>query len=154
MIDNVVAEFNVNRRESQRLTHRCRSSTQAQTQKQDLLDYFEFTNASLYADDIAMMISSRPQVDLMVILPMESHPVSEWLKANCLTLNANKTENCVFATKPKLQHFAYYHLYIDGVLLELTSNFTYLAMILDEMLSCNAHIDHFHNRFHHVWVLR
>ena len=45
----------------------------------DLPGYLEFANVSLYADDTAMLISSRSQVDLMLTLCMELHTVSEWL---------------------------------------------------------------------------
>ncbi len=74
----------------------------------DLPDYLDVANVNLYADDTAMLVSSRSQVDLMLMLRMELHTVSEWLRASKLTLNMEKTKNCIFATRPKLQNFGAY----------------------------------------------
>ena len=57
----------------------------------DLPDYLEQCKVSLYADDTAMYFASRPQVDIMLTLRLELSTVSEWSKANRLTLNVNKT---------------------------------------------------------------
>ena len=51
-------------------------------------------SVSLYADDTAMF--SKCQVELMLTLQMELDMVAEWIKANRLTLNVNKTKYVIF----------------------------------------------------------
>ena len=85
-------------------------------------------------------------MDLMLTLRMELHTVSEWLKANRLTLNAAKTKYMIFATRPKIVNFGNYPLSIDGHHLECVSNFKYLGIILDEVLSFSEHVDHLHSK--------
>ena len=93
-----------------------------------------------------MLVSSRSQVDLMLMLRMELHTVSEWLRASRLTLNTKKTKYCIFASKPKVQEFRNYSLSIHGVELERVRSFKYLGMILDEALAFDEHIDHLHHK--------
>ena len=91
-----------------------------------------------------MVVSGGSQVDLMLTLRMELHTVSEWLRANRLTLNPAKTKYMIFATRLKLQQFGEYPLSIEGNRLEHVKSFKYLGMILDESLTFSEHVDHLH----------
>ena len=112
----------------------------------DLPGYMEQCWVSLYADDTAIYFASRSQVDLMLTMRLELSIVSEWLKANCLTLNVNKTKFVIFATHPKLNNFENQSLYINGSLIERVSCMKYLGLLVNEVLSFNEHVDYLHNK--------
>ena len=64
----------------------------------------------------------------------------EWLKANKLTLNVEKTKYMVFGTRQHLQNKPDLNLIIDGKKLERVSVMKYLGMYLDEHLTFSEHI--------------
>ena len=108
----------------------------------DMAEYLDQCQVSLYADDTAMYYGCRSQVDLMLTLRIELSTISEWLKANRLTLNVSKTKFCIFGTRPRLNNLANFDLSIDNQVIERVNQVKYLGMILDENLNFNAHIDY------------
>ncbi len=108
----------------------------------DMAEYLDQCQVSLYADDTAMYYGCRSQVDLMLTLRIELSTVSEWLKANRLTLNVAETKFCVFGTRQRLNNLADFELTINNQVIEQVSQVKYLGMILDESLNFNAHIDY------------
>ena len=80
----------------------------------------------------------------MLTLRLELSIVTEWLKANCLTLNVNKTKFVIFATRPKLNKFEDQSLFINGEPIDRVSSMKYLGLLLDEVLSFNGHVDYLH----------
>ena len=97
----------------------------------DLLCYLEQCGAGLYTGASAMYFASWSQIDLMLTLILELVIVSEWLKANWLTLNVNKTKFCIFATLPKFDDC---QLIMSGVLIERVKCMKYVGLLLDEVV--------------------
>ena len=107
----------------------------------DLGKYLENSKICLYADDTALYVQGRSQVDIMLDLRLELSMVCEWLKANRHTLNAKKTEYMVFGSKHKLQHKPDLNITIDGQKSERVDVMKYLGVQLDEHLTFITHIN-------------
>ncbi len=106
----------------------------------DLEKYLELSKVSLYADDMALYVQARSQAEIMLDLRLELSMVHEWLKANKLTLNVDKTKYMVFGTKTALVHKPDLNIRIDGEKLERVSVMKYLGVFLDEHLTFSEHI--------------
>ena len=65
--------------------------------------------------------------------------ISQWLKANKLTLNSEKTYYMVFH-RGRRKSYNNIKLYIDDAIIEEASTIKYLGVILDNKLKCTSHI--------------
>ncbi len=108
----------------------------------DLEQYLTDCNVNLYADDTALYTSANSHIELLLNLRLELTVVSEWLKANRLTLNIKKTKLVVFGSRQKLSQTPQLKLAINGEQLEQVSQMKYLGVILDHTLTFDAHIDY------------
>ena len=106
----------------------------------DLGKYLESSNISLYADDTALYVQGRSQVDIILDLHLELSMVCEWLKVNRLTLNVKKTKYMVFGSRTKLVHKPDLNITINGKNLERVEVMKYLGVFLDEHLTFSTHI--------------
>ena len=111
----------------------------------DLDQYLQDCHVNLYADDTALYTEAKSYVELMLNLRMEMAIVTEWLKANKLTLNLKKTKYVIFGPKAKLQNLNA-PLYLDREKIEKTRTMKYLGVILDDELSFNDHINYIHTK--------
>ncbi len=82
----------------------------------------------------------------MLNLRLEMSVVTEWLKANKLTLNVQKSKYVIFGTRAKLQGVGNVNLDVSGEPLERTNKMKYLGMILDEKLNFDEHVDYICNK--------
>ena len=65
--------------------------------------------------------------------------ITNWLKANKLSLNTSKTKAILFHTpQRRVQHP---ELYIDNVKVNFVDEFNFLGVILNENLKWNSHVD-------------
>ena len=98
-------------------------------------------NFSLYADDTALCTSGKSQVEVMLNFRIELSMIDQWMRANKLTINVNKTKYVVFGTKNQLKDRVDLRLEIGNEPIECVSIFKYLGVVLDESLTFNDHID-------------
>ena len=112
----------------------------------DLSKYLYKSKVSLYADDTALYLQARTQVEIMLDLRIELSLIYEWLKANKLTLNADKTKYIVFGTNRQLTHKNDLNLKVGNKKIERVSSMKYLGIILDENLSFTEHIKYIFNK--------
>ena len=110
----------------------------------DITDYIQECNVSLYADDTALYTSSNSCIDLMLTLRLELAMVSEWLAANKLTLNVAKTKYVIFGKNRQLTNLPNFNLRINGETLKGVPEMKYLGVTLDANLSFNKHIEIVH----------
>ena len=68
----------------------------------DLHTYLTGSKVSLYVDDTALYTSAKTQIEIKLTQQIELTVVCEWLKANKLTLNSNKTKYVIFGTKQNI----------------------------------------------------
>ena len=100
-----------------------------------------FSNLYLFADDGALYFDNINRENYFD-LKLEMISVYNWLQANKLALNNDKTKLIIFDSKPNL----------DAVLVEMKDNVTlvicecksqkYLGLIVDNKLNFYEHIDH------------
>ena len=112
----------------------------------DLGEYLTECKINLYADDMALYTGAHSYIELMLNLRLEMSVVTEWLKANKLTLNVQKSKYVIFGTRAKLQGTRDINLDISGQPLERTTKMKYLGMILDDRLTFDDHIDYICNK--------
>ncbi len=107
--------------------------------------------SSLFADD-TMLTKSMSNVDnLNDIANNELIKVSNWFKANKLSLNISKTKFMIFRHEkmPKVNNFK---LFIDNIEIERigndygTKSFKFVGISLDELLNWNQHINNVNNK--------
>ena len=112
----------------------------------DLSDYLLDSSVSLYADDTALYTTAESQVEIMLNFRVELSIVSEWLKANRLSLNADKTKYMVFGSKNLLTTKPDLNLTVGDKSIERVSSTKYLGVILAEHLSFDEHVSFVHKK--------
>ena len=93
----------------------------------------------LYADDTSIFLSHKDLQTLVQSMNNEMKHISQWLKANKLTLNSEKTYYMVFH-RGRRKSYNNIKLYIDDAIIEEASTIKYLGVILDNKLKWTSHI--------------
>ena len=106
----------------------------------DLCNVSDLLSKILYADDTSVLIRGRDLDHVINVLNSELHLLSNWLKANKLSLNAEKTFYMVFH-RAKLKHKNIQILF-DNVTLSEVASLKYLGLIIDNKLKWIDHIAH------------
>ena len=89
----------------------------------------------LYADDSALIVSSKHVPFIEDTLSKELSCLSEWLIDNRLSLHLGKTETILFGSKRRLRSFNKLSVKCNNVDIKSTSNVTYLGEIIDQDVS-------------------
>ena len=95
----------------------------------------------LFADDTNIFYSHKDINSLNNIINREINKVSNWFKANKLSLNTKKTHFMYFRHHSHNINTPIY-INIDGTPLEQKNNSKFLGVIIDESLTWNQHIHH------------
>ena len=93
-----------------------------------------------FADDTCITYSAMKIKSLETVLNNDLKIVSDWLKANRLSLNAKKSKLMIFKSKRKLIPPDSFSIKINGFKLVPTDNIKYLGLHLDQNLSFDYHI--------------
>ena len=96
----------------------------------------------MYADDTVLFYSSREVHEIEVTLPKVLEVMRNWINENSLFLNNKKTECVLFGSGIRLNSVTSFTVFIKGTLIKRVSEFKYLGVVLDEMLSWNAHVNY------------
>ena len=96
----------------------------------------------MYADDTNIFISSRSLMENFTAMNDELGKISAWLKANGLTLNADKCEYMIFHRKHRKLTPFNSKLYIDGSEIKRVLSTKFLGVYLDENIDWNVHTSH------------
>ena len=97
--------------------------------------------ANHFADDTCITYSARKIKSLETVLNHDLKILSDWLKANRLSLNAKKSKLIIFKSKRKLIPSESFSIKVNGFKLEPTDNVKYLGLYLDQNLSFDYHIN-------------
>ena len=104
----------------------------------DLYLNIEYCSAILFADDTTVYKSHRNTRYLKWCIEQDLKTISDWFKANKLTLNLEKTEYMFFGTNPvKAKPI----LEIDNITLKPVESVKFLGMWLDQNLNWNIHVN-------------
>ena len=95
----------------------------------------------LFADDTNLFFSHHDLSNLTNIVNIELLKLSDWFKADKLSLNIKKSNYIIFRPRQKRQ-ITSLPLYINDHELHRTDHVVFLGVILDEHLSWSLHISH------------
>ena len=111
----------------------------------DICNVYEMLFCILYADDTTVINKDKEISILLKTLKVELEKLSIWLKANKLSLNAQKTYYLVFhRAKIKLKIKA--DVIMNGSLLNRANQVKYLGIIIDHKLNWVQHITYVKNK--------
>lgn len=106
----------------------------------DLARSLKHSDAVLYADDTALMISSQSYQEAESLANQELRNTVSWFKANKLELNTKKTKFIVFASNRKAQP-GLCSLNLGETTIEQVTTHKYLGITLDSSLHWAPHIE-------------
>ena len=95
-------------------------------------------NMFLFADDTTLTHSCNNFGTLVETTNYELCKVSDWFKANKLSVNATKTNYVFFGTK-KIPDASLYQISLNGVVLARVDNIKFLGVYIDEKLTWYKH---------------
>ena len=95
----------------------------------------------LFADDTSIFLAKKEVKDLENTINTELGNISNWLKANKLSLNVKKSNVLLFRCRnaKKMETF---NIKIDGNTIEEKQSAKYLGLYFDNKLTFKPHIDH------------
>ena len=100
-------------------------------------DVFKFF---LFADDTSLFYSGKSLKSIELLVNNELKKLSEWLTANKLTLNVDKSNFLIFKPKNASNNLSTINLTINGEKLSEKLEAKYLGIIIDNKLTFNSHI--------------
>ena len=101
----------------------------------DIFNVSELLFTVLYADDTCVLLGGKDLENLITCLNNELKKITTWLKANKLSLNAQKNFYMIFhRARLKLPH-NHQSLHMNDSTLSETQQFKYLGVLLDQKVS-------------------
>ena len=108
----------------------------------DLPNCLNQSSAEMYADDTNLTASSDDLHCLQTILNSELNNIYQWLVANKLTLNVDKTEYMIIGTRQKLNHLSHdMEVHIGEKKLKQVTSKKVLGVTIDDQLSWEEQVD-------------
>ena len=92
----------------------------------------------MYADDTTLLCDLKNDNDIETLIHDELCKITNWLLANQLSLNVNKTKFMVFYSSTK--HVVYPILSINGTVIERVDTFNFLGLHISYDLKWKTHI--------------
>lgn len=107
----------------------------------DLLFLNNSMHFVMFADDTTIIMTDKNINTLQQRINLEMEKVSEWFKANQLSLNKNKSHVMLFTNQKKTNNHNNFIVNIDNIPLRLTDQTTFLGVVLDCRLKWDIHVD-------------
>ena len=104
----------------------------------------EWTLKSVAAGGVQHIVNSI--IDVVLSLRIDLATVSEWLRANKLTLNVSKTKYMIMGPKNLVNKVQDQYITISGEQIGWVDVFEYLGLWLDESLTFDHHITKVYNK--------
>ena len=92
----------------------------------------------MYADDITLLCDLNNDNDIATLINDELCKITNWLLANQLSLDVNKTKFMVFSSGRR--HVVYPILSINGTVIERVDTFNFLGLHISHDLKWKTHI--------------
>lgn len=111
----------------------------------DIVNCSHILKFILFADDTNLFYSGKDIWQVMQCINAELLKLSEWFRANKLSLNVKKTNFILFGRKRIISstvNSQKFQLIIDGNVLDRVDCTKFLGVIIDEKLNWYKHIDH------------
>ena len=106
----------------------------------DFKNCLKKADAIMYADDMNIFLHHKNINALYDIAQKELVLVTNWLSANKLTLNINKTKFIVFTSNKKKGIKTDKSLYVNDIPIEKVHAISFLGLLINENLSWKPHM--------------
>ena len=93
----------------------------------------------LFADDTNIFLSGKSLCEMIITMNNELQKISDWLKANRLSLNVKKTHYMVFRSKQRLS-YSDNCLYMNNEAINVVEHTKFLGVTVDSQLTWQKHI--------------
>ena len=118
----------------------------------DLQYHLSYLNCIQFADDTMLYLSHHNVKYLRFMIETDLENISDWFRANKLTLNVGKTNCLVFGKNPPELTSA---LSINGERMHVTNTTKFLGIWIDNNLNWNQHLEHIKHRLkYRLYMLR
>ena len=107
----------------------------------DLLHINNTMQFVMFADDTTIVMTDKNVNTLQQKINSEMENVSEWFKANQLSLNKNKSHAMLFTNQKRTDNHNNFTINIENTPLRLTEQTTFLGVVLDCRLKWNLHVE-------------
>ena len=107
----------------------------------DLCDVTNVLEFILFADDTNLFYSHKNQSSLANVINREIHKLSEWFRANKLSINIKKSNYMLFKPRQKRLNIEL-PISLNGDKIDMVKEVVFLGVILDEHISWKPHISH------------
>ena len=107
----------------------------------DISQSSNLVNFHLFADDTSVFCSNKDNEMMEVSLNNELHNISNWLKANKLSLNVKKSD-VIHINNKRSDNSQKINLCFESEMLEVKSHAKYLGVLLGDNLNWKAQIQH------------
>jgi Reverse transcriptase (RNA-dependent DNA polymerase)/Endonuclease-reverse transcriptase len=107
----------------------------------DIVNCSQLLYFTLFADDTNLLFSNKDFDCLIRILNVELEKLSNWFKANKLSLNAKKTNFMIFGHKIPSDQLNI-NIVLDGIRLGQVCATKFLGVHIDQKLNWNLHVSH------------
>ena len=108
----------------------------------DLPNCLRTTTASLFADDTNLTASRCSIIDIQIKLNNDLENIHQWLLANKLTLNKDKTEYMIAGSRQRISKIeGDPEVKLGNCNIKRVKETKTLGVIIDDQLKWNAHID-------------
>ena len=106
----------------------------------DLHKAIKYSTTRHFADDTNLLLKGKNLKQMKKHLNYDLDQLCDWLKANKIALNCDKTEMIIFRHPNKKINYDL-KVKVNGKKLRLSSNVKYLGVYLDEHLNWSYHVD-------------
>ena len=100
----------------------------------DLPDYLEHCDVTLYADDTVLFISDKSLHNIKSYMNSDLEKLNNWLKLNHLTLSISKSKFMIIASSQRLNKIDSISFKVDNIDLDEVSSFKYLGIVINNRL--------------------
>jgi retron-type reverse transcriptase len=107
----------------------------------DICNVSSILNFILFADDTNLFLSHNDLSFMRNTINSELLKLSEWFKANKLSINVQKSSYMIFKTRQK-RYIPEFSIEINNTKIKRVNEVVFLGVVLDENLSWKPHISH------------
>ena len=112
----------------------------------DLRYSLKFCSTSHFADDTCIIYANKKHETLETNINHDLNKLTEWLRANRLSLNVDKTKLIIFRSKYSKNNYEEISIKLQGIRLAPSKYVKYLGIYIDENLSWDIHIQKLSNK--------
>ena len=107
----------------------------------DLPDYLEHCDVTLYADDTVLFISDKSLHNIKSYMNLDLEKLNNWLKLNHLRVSISKSKFMIIGSSQRPNKIDSISFKVDNMDLDEVSSFKYLGIVINNRLTWQDHVD-------------